>query len=54
MPSRDQHRTVKRRRWISLGSGRIAIPHPGRTQPQLDLTQSGAPTHRTQSGGTWT
>jgi hypothetical protein len=54
VPSRDQHRTVKRRRWISLGSGRFAIPHPGRTQPNLDSTRSGEPTHLTPSGGTWT
>jgi hypothetical protein len=54
VPSRDQHRTVKRRRWISLGSGRFAIPHPGRTQPNLDLTPSGGAIHRTPSGGTWT
>jgi hypothetical protein len=54
VPSRDQHRTVKRRRWISLGSGRFAIPHPGRTQPNLDSTRSGEPIHRTRFGGTWT
>jgi hypothetical protein len=54
VPSRDQHRTVKRRRWISLGSGRFAIPHPGRTQPNLDLTPSGGAIHRTPFGGTWT
>jgi hypothetical protein len=54
VPSRNQHRTVKRRRWISLGSGRSAIPHPGRTQPKLDSTRSGGTTHRTPSGGTWT
>jgi hypothetical protein len=54
MPTRDQHRTVQRRRWISLGSGRFAIPHPGRTQPHLDSTRSGARTHRTPSGGRWT
>jgi len=54
VPSPDQHRTVNHRRWISLGSGRTAIPHPGRTQPNLDSTRSGDPTHRTPSGGTWT
>jgi hypothetical protein len=54
VPSRDQHRTVKRRRWISLGSGRFAIPHPGRTQPNLDSTQSGEATRRTRFGGTRT
>ena len=54
MPSGDQHRTVKRRRWISLGSGRTAIPHPGRTQPKLESTRSGEPTPRTTSGGIWT
>jgi hypothetical protein len=54
VPSRDQHRTVKRRRWISLGSGRLATRHPGRTQPNLDSTRSGGPTHRTPFGGTWT
>gem|GEM_PF-3440236 len=52
-PSRDQGRTVRRRRWISLGSGRSATPHPGRTQPYLDPTRSGETTHPTPFGGTW-
>jgi hypothetical protein len=52
-PSRDQGRTVRRRRWISLGSGRSATPHPGRTQPYLDPTRSGETTFPTPSGGTW-
>jgi hypothetical protein len=53
VPSRDQHTTVERRRWISLGSGRFAIPHPGRTQPNPESTQFGVPTQRTRFGGTW-
>jgi hypothetical protein len=52
-PSRGQGRTVRRRRWISLGSGRSATPHPGRTQPYLDPTRSGETTHPTPFGGTW-
>jgi hypothetical protein len=52
-PSRDQGRTVRRRRWISLGSGRSVTPHPGRTQPYLDPTRSGETTSPTPSGGTW-
>jgi hypothetical protein len=52
-PSRDQGRTVRRRRWISLGSGRSVTPHPGRTQPYLDPTRSGETTFPTPSGGTW-
>jgi hypothetical protein len=54
VPSRDRRRTVNRRRWISLGSGRTAIPHPGRTQPKLESTRSGEPIPRTASDGTWT
>jgi len=52
VPSRDQRRTVKRRRWISLWSRRSAIPHPGATQLNLESTQFGVPTHRTRFGGT--
>ena len=51
MPSRDQHTTTRRRRRIMLRSRRMAIPHQGRTQPSLDPTQSGDPTHRMPSGG---
>jgi hypothetical protein len=52
--SQDQYRTVKRRRWISLRSGRSAIPHLCRTQPELDSIRSGGATRRMPSGGTWT
>jgi hypothetical protein len=52
-PSRERGRTVRRRRWISLGSGRSATPHPGRTQPYLDPTRSGETTRPTPFGGTW-